>query len=276
MQMQDIRDHAILGTAHVQMLASMPNLKTLVVYSLRPDSPVFTPPNGGRPCAWRDLSIVNFNGNLVELSRLPLADIKTLHLGSALDGSQRAFKWDLGSAADSPESVSELAGRIRSLFQVLARTHSYNPHERSMRLLWNHIPDQPFLPIIAATAQLRILDLNLCRWNMGAAVVQTLAEAQPRLQKLKMTSCHTSSATWAAMPRLTCLTTLHIASAQPMSFLDEDYRQLALFASDRDRELTLTVNMSEFEAFKRTVMGRRQALGRETAQLKIYNAPTPD
>ena len=40
------------------------------------------------------------------------------------------------------------------------------------------------------------------------------------------------------------------------------FRQLALFVSELDKDLTLSVNMSEFEAFKRSILAKRQALGK--------------
>ena len=52
----------------------MPHLKMLVVHSLLPDEPI-TP-----PCAWKDLWILNFNGDLRQLSRLPLAGLEALCL----------------------------------------------------------------------------------------------------------------------------------------------------------------------------------------------------
>ena len=62
------------GTHDVQLLASMPHLRKLVVHSLAPDAPI-TP-----PCAWRDLWIVSFNGDLSQLSRLPLTGLEALRL----------------------------------------------------------------------------------------------------------------------------------------------------------------------------------------------------
>ena len=63
------------GTDDVQLLASMPRLKKLVVHSLLPDAPI------APPCAWEDLWIVSFNGDLRRLSRLPLTGLEALRLG---------------------------------------------------------------------------------------------------------------------------------------------------------------------------------------------------
>ena len=62
------------GTHDVQLLASIPHLRKLVVHSLAPDEPI------APPCAWRDLRIVGFNGDLSRLSRLPLAGLEALRL----------------------------------------------------------------------------------------------------------------------------------------------------------------------------------------------------
>ena len=70
-----ICDRDVQGTDDVQLLASMPRLKKLVVHSLLPDAPI------APPCAWEDLSIVSFNGDLRRLSRLPLAGLEALRLG---------------------------------------------------------------------------------------------------------------------------------------------------------------------------------------------------
>ena len=63
------------GTHDVQLLASMPHLRKLVVHSLLPDAPI------SPPCAWEDLWIVSFSGDLCRLSRLPLTGLEALRLG---------------------------------------------------------------------------------------------------------------------------------------------------------------------------------------------------
>ena len=65
----------IQGTRDVQYLASMPHLRKLVVRSLLPDAPI------APLCTWKDLCIVSFNGNLRQLSRLPLSGLEALRLG---------------------------------------------------------------------------------------------------------------------------------------------------------------------------------------------------
>ena len=209
-----------------------------------------------------------------ELSRLPLAGLEALHLGSAHPGYLKLLKWNLGSADSPPGAVSEVADRVHSLFRVLARTRSFFPESQGLRLSWSCIPSRPVLPIVAATDQLHILDLILSHWDVDGPTVQALAESQPLLQKLTLASSRTSSATWAAMPAFPCLKHLNVASTQPVSFLDEDFRQLVLLASNCDREMTLTVNIqtSVFDAFKTAVMGGRQVLGK-TTWLTILNAP---
>ena len=59
----------------MQLLASMPHLRKLVVHSLLPDAPI------APLCAWEDLWIVSFNGDLRRLSRLPLTGLEALRLG---------------------------------------------------------------------------------------------------------------------------------------------------------------------------------------------------
>ena len=121
---------------------------------------------------------------------------------------------------------------MRSTFRVLARTRNFVPTQHQLRLSW--IADQPIqpttaVPLASATSELHILDLNLCQWDMDRALLRLFAETQPRLQKLTLASCHTRGDTLAALAALPCLTHLYLLSAQPLSFFDEDFRQLALF-----------------------------------------------
>ena len=145
------------------------------------------------------------------------------------------FNWDLGRG-DSPDAVAELAALMRSTLYVLDRTHCFASHQKRLRLAWCGLPCQsaPAL-IIPSAAQLRILDLTLCQWNVDKELLQLLAETQPRLQKLTLASCRTRDATWTCLAALPALTHLTILSATPMSFLDEEFRQLALFVSGLDR-----------------------------------------
>ena len=65
------------GTRDVQLLASMPHLKKLVTHSLLPEEPI------APPCAWQDLHIVEFSGDLGLLSMLPLVGLSALRLDSS-------------------------------------------------------------------------------------------------------------------------------------------------------------------------------------------------
>ena len=145
------------------------------------------------------------------------------------------YNWDLGRG-DSPDAVAELAALMRSTLYVLDRTHCFVSRQHRLRLAWSGFPCQsaPAL-IIPAAAQLRILDLTLCQWDVDKELLQLLAETQPRLQKLTLASCRTCEATWTCLAALPALTHLTILSAMPMSFLDEEFRQLALFVSGLDR-----------------------------------------
>ena len=71
---EPITPPCVQGTRDVQLLASMPHLRKLVVHSLAPDEPI------APPCAWEDLWIVGFDGDLRQLSRLPLAGLEALRL----------------------------------------------------------------------------------------------------------------------------------------------------------------------------------------------------
>ena len=66
------------GTHDMQLLASMPHLKKLVAHSLHPEERI------APPCAWQDLHIVDFSGDLGLLSMLPLAGLTALHLDSCV------------------------------------------------------------------------------------------------------------------------------------------------------------------------------------------------
>ena len=152
------------------------------------------------------------------------------------DPHLKRFEWDLG-CGDSMEDVSALAALMRSTFRVLARTRNFVPTQHQLRLLWTDQPIQPTtaLALASATSELHILDLNLSQWDMDRALLRLFAETQPRLQKLTLTYCRTRSDTLAALATLPCLTHLSILPAQPLSFFDEDFRQLALFVMSLDR-----------------------------------------
>lgn len=143
------------------------------------------------------------------------------------------LNWDLGRG-DSPDVIADLAALMRSTLWVLDRTHCFTPHRNRLRLAWSGIPCHSTLSLIApAAAQLRLLTLH--QWDVDGELLRLLAETQPRLQKLTLSSCRTCGATWACLAALPALTHLTVLSAQPMSFLDEDFRQLALFVSGLDR-----------------------------------------
>lgn len=65
------------GTRDVQLLASMPRLRTLAAHSLHPDEHI------APPCTWQDLCIVDFSGDLGRLSMLPLSGLRALRLGGS-------------------------------------------------------------------------------------------------------------------------------------------------------------------------------------------------
>ena len=145
------------------------------------------------------------------------------------------FEWDLGRG-DSTADIKALAALMRSTFWVLARTHSFDPAQHRLRLSWTDIPARPTLAIAIAVSELRVLDLTLCQWDLDVPFLQLLAETQPRLQKLTLASCHIcGDATWAALAALPRLTHLSFQPANPMTFFDEDFRQLAKFVTGLDR-----------------------------------------
>ena len=150
------------------------------------------------------------------------------------DPHLKMFEWDLG-CGDSTEDMEALAALIRSTFWVLARTRNFFPSQHRLRLSWTNVPTQPTYDLATATSELRILDLTLCQWDVDGAFLQLLAETQPRLQKLTLASCHTHGDTWAALASLPRLEYLSVQPAQPISFFDEDFRQLALFVTGLDR-----------------------------------------
>ena len=133
------------------------------------------------------------------------------------------------------EDVSALAALMRSTFRVLARTHSFDPAQHCLHLSWTELPTQPTLAMAAATSQLQVLDLTLGQWDVDGSLLRLFAETQPMLQKLTLASCHTYGDNWADLARLSCLTHLNVLPAQPMTFFDEDFRQLALFVTGLDR-----------------------------------------
>ena len=135
--------------------------------------------------------------------------------------------------------IAALAALMRSTFRVLARTRNFVSMQHQLRLSWaaEH-PIQPTIavPLASATSELHILDLNLCQWDMDRALLHLFAETQPRLQRLTLASCRTRGGdTLAALADLPRLTHLYILPAQPLSFFDEDFRQLALFIMVLDR-----------------------------------------
>ena len=151
------------------------------------------------------------------------------------DPHLKLFEWDLG-CGDSTEDMEALAALIRSTFWVLARTRNFFPSQHRLRLSWTNVPTQPTYDLATATSELRILDLTLRQWDVDGDFLQLLAETQPRLQKLTtLASCHTHGDTWAALASLPRLEYLGVQPAQPISFFDEDFRQLALFVTGLDR-----------------------------------------
>ena len=151
------------------------------------------------------------------------------------DPKLKLFEWDLGRG-DSTADIKALAALMRSTFWVLARTHSFNPMQHRLRLSWTDIPARPTLAIAIAVSELRVLDLTLCQWDLDVPFLQLLAETQPRLQKLTLASCRIcGDATWAALAALPRLTHLSFQPVKPMTFFDEEFRQLAKFVTGLDR-----------------------------------------